>query len=298
MAEAVGIEKRVFTGPKRKGRLSELLKIARRKPLGTVAFLILLGLVTAAIFAPLVAAKDPNELRPLLRLQGPSGTFWLGTDQVGRDVFARIVYGSRISIYVGILAVLIGTGTGILIGLISGYFGGWVDLLIQRGVDTMMAFPGLVLALVFVTVLGPGLTNMMIAIGIIVAPGESRVVRSAVLSIKENTYMEAGKAVGVSTTRMLMRYVLPNISAPIIVIASILIANAILIEAALSFLGLGVQPPTASWGNMLSAEGRRYMELAPWLAIAPGAAIMVCVLSFNLFGDTLRDIMDPRLRGT
>ncbi|MSQ11157.1 MAG: ABC transporter permease [Dehalococcoidia bacterium] len=292
------MEKRVFTGPKRKGRLSELLKIARRKPLGTVAFLILLGLVTAAIFAPLVAAKDPNELRPLLRLQGPSGTFWLGTDQVGRDVFARIVYGSRISIYVGILAVLIGTGTGILIGLISGYFGGWVDLLIQRGVDTMMAFPGLVLALVFVTVLGPGLTNMMIAIGIIVAPGESRVVRSAVLSIKENTYMEAGKAVGVSTTRMLMRYVLPNISAPIIVIASILIANAILIEAALSFLGLGVQPPTASWGNMLSAEGRRYMELAPWLAIAPGAAIMVCVLSFNLFGDTLRDIMDPRLRGT
>ncbi|MBI2935684.1 MAG: ABC transporter permease, partial [Chloroflexi bacterium] len=201
-------------------------------------------------------------------------------------------------IWVGIVAVLLGSGLGSLIGLVSGYFGGKLDLFFQRFVDTMMAFPSLILALVIVTVLGPGLTNMMLAVAATVVPADSRVVRSAVLSVKENTYVEAARAVGVGHSRMLWRHILPNVAAPIIVIVSLLFATAILIEASLSFLGLGVQPPTPSWGNMLSAEGRRYMELAPWLAVFPGVSISICVLAFNLLGDSLRDILDPRLRGT
>lgn len=298
MAEAVGLAPRVFERPKRKSTAERLLAIAKKKPLGTVSLFVVVALVFVAVFAPLISPYDPNELRPLERLKSPNTTFLLGTDQVGRDVLSRLIWGARISIYVGILAVLIGIGAGTVIGIVSGYFGGKVDLFIQRIVDTMMAFPLLIFALVLVTVLGPGITNMMIAIGIAVAPGDSRVIRSAVLSVKENTYVEAGRAVGVSNMRMLMRYILPNVMAPIIVLASLLIASAIITEASLSFLGLGVQPPTPSWGNMLSAEGRRYMELAPWLAIFPGASISICVLAYNLFGDTLRDILDPRLRGS
>jgi peptide/nickel transport system permease protein len=278
--------------------MSRLLRIARRKPIGTVSLVIIVALIFIAIFSPWISPYDPNELRPLQRLHAPGGGFLLGTDQVGRDVMSRLFWGARISLYVGVLAVLIGVGLGVTIGITSGYFGGKLDLFFQRVVDTMLAFPSLILALVLVTVLGPGITNMMLAIGVTIAPGDSRVVRSAVLSVKENVYVEAGRAVGVSNMRMLMKYILPNISAPIIVLASLVLANAILIEASLSFLGLGVQPPTPSWGNMLSAEGRRYMELAPWLAIFPGASISICVLVFNLFGDTLRDILDPRLRGT
>lgn len=298
MAEAVGLGERVFERPKRRSAARRLWALAKKKPVGTVSMFLILAIMFIAIFSPLISPFDPNELRPRERLQAPSATYWLGTDQVGRDVLSRLMWGARISIYVGILAVFIGIGGGSVIGLISGYFGGKVDLILQRVVDTMMAFPLLIFALVLVTVLGPGITNMMIAIGVAVAPGDSRVIRSAVLAIKENTYVEAGRAVGVSHTRMLLRYILPNVAAPIIVLASLLIANAIIVEASLSFLGLGVQPPTPSWGNMLSAEGRRFMELAPWLAVFPGACIGITVMAYNLLGDSLRDILDPRLRGT
>jgi peptide/nickel transport system permease protein len=274
------------------------LAIAKKKPVGAFSMFLILAILFIAVFSPLISPFDPNELRPRERLQAPSATYWLGTDQVGRDVLSRLMWGARISIYVGVLAVCIGIGGGSIIGLISGYFGGKVDLVLQRVVDTMMAFPLLIFALVLVTVLGPGITNMMIAIGVAVAPGDARVIRSAVLAIKENTYVEAGRAVGITNTRMIFKYILPNVMAPIIVLASLLVAAAIITEASLSFLGLGVQPPTPSWGNMLSAEGRRYMELAPWLAIAPGFCIMITVLAYNLFGDTLRDILDPRLRGS
>ncbi|MSQ12742.1 MAG: ABC transporter permease [Dehalococcoidia bacterium] len=298
MAGAVGLGDRVFTRPKRASWARRQLTLVKKKPVGAFALFLILALLFIAIFSPLISPFDPNELRPRERLHAPSTTYWLGTDQVGRDVLSRLMWGARISIYVGILAVGIGIGAGSVIGLVSGYFGGKVDLIIQRVVDTMMAFPLLIFALVLVTVLGPGITNMMIAIGVAVAPGDSRVIRSAVLAIKENTYVEAGRAVGITNTRMILKYILPNVMAPIIVLASLLVAAAIITEASLSFLGLGVQPPTPSWGNMLSAEGRRYMELAPWLAIAPGFCIMITVLAYNLFGDTLRDILDPRLRGT
>ncbi len=298
MAEAVGLGDRVFTRPKRASWVRRQLALAKKKPVGAFAMFLILALLFIAVFSPLISPFDPNELRPQERLQAPNTTYWLGTDQVGRDVLSRLMWGARISIYVGILAVGIGIGAGSIIGLISGYFGGKVDLVLQRVVDTMMAFPLLIFALVLVTVLGPGITNMMIAIGVAVAPGDSRVIRSAVLAIKENTYVEAGRAVGITNTRMILKYILPNVMAPIIVLASLLVAAAIITEASLSFLGLGVQPPTPSWGNMLSAEGRRYMELAPWLAVAPGFCIMITVLAYNLFGDTLRDILDPRLRGT
>lgn len=298
MAEAVGLGERVFERPKRRSAARRLWATAKKKPVGAVSMFLILAIMFIAVFSPLISPFDPNELRPRERLQAPSATYWLGTDQVGRDVLSRLMWGARISIYVGILAVCIGIGGGSIIGLISGYFGGKVDLFLQRVVDTMMAFPLLIFALVLVTVLGPGITNMMIAIGVAVAPGDSRVIRSAVLAIKENTYVEAGRAVGITNMRMLWKYILPNVMAPIIVLASLLVAAAIITEASLSFLGLGVQPPTPSWGNMLSAEGRRYMELAPWLAVAPGFCIMITVLAYNLFGDTLRDILDPRLRGT
>lgn len=298
MAEAVGVSQRVFERPKRKSALAKFARNMRRKPLGAGALVIVVTLWFVAVFAPLVAPYDPIEISPHDKLKSPRWSHPLGTDQLGRDVMSRLVYGARISIWVGVMAVFLGLGGGLIIGLTTGYFGGPLDLIVQRLVDALQAFPALILALVMVTVLGPGVTNMMLALGVTIAPSDSRVIRSAVLSIKSNTYVEAGRAVGVSNFRMLRLYILPNIMAPVIILASLLLATAILLESSLSFLGLGVQPPTPSWGNMLSAEGRRYMELAPWLAIFPGASISICVLGYNLFGDTLRDILDPRLRGS
>lgn len=298
MAQASGVEIGVRARRGQTNRLARLARVAQRKPLGSISFLVILAMVIMAIAAPLVAPHDPNELRPSARLQAPNTTFLLGTDQVGRDVLSRLIYGARVSIWVGIMAIVIGTGSGVVIGLVSGFAGGKLDLIVQRVVDAVLAFPGLILALVLVTVLGPGLEKLFIAVGVSIAPGQSRVVRSAVLSIKENVYVEAGRAVGATNTRLLLKYLLPNVMPIIIVLASLLLGAAILIEAGLSFLGLGVQPPTPSWGNMLSAEGRRYMELAPWMAVFPGACIMLVVLAFNLFGDMLRDILDPRLRGS
>jgi ABC-type dipeptide/oligopeptide/nickel transport system permease subunit len=268
----------------------------KRKPLGAASAALLVVIVLTALFAPLLAPYDPLATEPEIRLSAPSRAHPFGTDDIGRDVLSRIIYGARISLWVGLLAVGIGTAAGMVIGLLCGYCEGRVDLIGQRVMDAVQAIPGLVLALAIVSVLKPNTTNAMIAIAIVIIPGNSRIVRGAVLSAKQNRYVEAAQAIGCRHPRIILSHILPNVTAPILVIASIWLGNAILIEATLSFLGVGTQPPTPSWGLMLSSTGRAFMEQAPWLAIFPGLAISLAVLAFNLFGDTLRDAWDPKLR--
>ena len=278
------------------GAIRALGVTLRRRPLAAFSALILLVLVLTAVFADVIAPYDPLETRPEIRLSPPSAAHPFGTDDIGRDVLSRVIHGSRISLWVGLLAVGIGTAVGMVIGLACGYWEGRLDLMLQRVMDAVQAIPGLVLALAIVSVLKPNTTNAMIAIAVVIVPGNSRIVRGAVLSAKQNRYVEAAEALGCRHGSILVRHILPNVTAPILVIASIWLGNAILIEATLSFLGLGTQPPIPSWGLMLSSTGRAFMEQAPWLAIFPGLAISLAVLAFNLFGDTLRDAWDPRLR--
>ena len=278
------------------GRTRALLAALRRKPLGAASAALLVLIVFTAIFAEVLAPYDPLATRPEIRLAAPSWEHPFGTDDIGRDVLSRVIYGARISLWVGLLAVGIGTAAGMVIGLVCGYCEGRVDLVFQRVMDAIQAIPGLVLALAIVSVLRPNTTNAMLAIAMVIIPGNSRIVRGAVMSAKQNRYVEAAQAIGCRHPRIILSHILPNVTAPILVIASIWLGNAILIEATLSFLGVGTQPPTPSWGLMLSSTGRAFMEQAPWLAIFPGLAISLAVLGFNLFGDTLRDAWDPKLR--
>jgi peptide/nickel transport system permease protein len=293
-AEAIKINR-----PRTWGR--SLLAVARRKPLGTAGAVVTLLLILTAIFAPVIAPFDPYDFNLTekglpLRREAPNGEFLFGTDALGRDVLSRIIYGARVSLLVGFLSVAVGTALGTAIGLASGYWEGKVDQVLQRIVDTFMSFPGIVLALAVVAVLGQSLINIILVISIVIAPGTSRVVRGAVLAIKQNVYIDAARSIGASDLRIVIRHVLPNVVAPVIIIATVWIGNAIVIEAALSFLGLGTPPPTPTWGGMLAGEGQRNLENAPWLAIFPGLAISIVVLSFNMLGDALRDVLDPRLR--
>jgi peptide/nickel transport system permease protein len=278
------------------GRGRALCATLKRKPLGTASAVLIGVIVVTAIFADALAPYDPLDAQPEIRLASPSRAHPFGTDDIGRDVLSRVIYGSRISLWVGLLAVGIGTVAGMVIGLVCGYWEGRLDLVLQRIMDAVMAIPGLVLALAIVSVLKPSTTNAMLAIAMVIIPGNSRIVRGAVLSAKQNRYVEAAEALGCRQLHILVTHILPNVTAPILIVASIWFGNAILIEATLSFLGLGTQPPTPSWGLMLSSTGRAFMEQAPWLAIFPGLAISLAVLGFNLFGDTLRDAWDPKLR--
>ena len=268
----------------------------RRKPLGLASAALLVILVLTAIFADVLAPFDPIETRPEIRLSAPSRAHPFGTDDIGRDVLSRVIYGARISLWVGLLAVGIGTAAGMVIGLVCGFWEGRIDMILQRVMDAIQAIPGLVLALAIVAVLKPSTTNAMLAIAVVIIPGNSRIVRGAVMSAKQNRYVEAAQALGCRQLHILLIHILPNVTAPILIIASIWLGNAILIEASLSFLGVGTQPPDPSWGLMLSSTGRAFMEQAPWLAIFPGLAISLAVFGFNLFGDTLRDAWDPKLR--
>jgi ABC-type dipeptide/oligopeptide/nickel transport system permease subunit len=277
-------------------RTRALLTALRRKPLGAASAALLVLIVFTAIFAEGLAPYDPLATQPEIRLAAPSWEHPFGTDDIGRDVLSRVIHGSRISLWVGLLAVGIGTAAGMIIGLLCGYCEGRVDLIFQRVMDAIQAIPALVLALAIVSVLRPNTTNAMLAIAMVIIPGNSRIVRGAVMSAKQNRYVEAAQAIGCRHPRIILGHILPNVTAPILVIASIWLGNAILIEATLSFLGVGTQPPTPSWGLMLSSTGRAFMEQAPWLAIFPGLAISLAVLGFNLFGDTLRDAWDPKLR--
>jgi peptide/nickel transport system permease protein len=285
---------------RRRGRVQSLLYTARRKPLGAVSVLVILALVVTALFAPLLAPHDPIQTNPREKLLSPGeGGYLLGTDEFGRDVLSRIIYGARPSLTAGLLATMFGTLLGAAIGLVSAYAGGTTDMIIQRVMDSVMALPGLILLLAVVNVLGrPSLINIILALCIFITPSAARVVRGAVFGVKELPYVEGARAVGAVPVRVVALHILPNVMAPIIIIASVTVGNAILVEAALSFLGLGVPPPLPTWGNMLAAGGRRWFEQQPSLALIPGLAITVTVLAFNLLGDTLRDVLDPRLRGT
>ncbi len=256
---------------------------------------LLLALVTVATLAPVIAPRDPLKISPQYGLRPPGREFWFGTDQLGRDLFSRVVWGTRISLRLGIIAVLIAVGAGVPLGLAAGYYGGRLDLTVMRMIDLMLAFPGILLALVIVTILGPGLNNVMLAVGIYGIPSYARVVRGSVLVVRQQPFVEAARALGSPALRLMSRHVLPNVLAPIIVLSSLNVAGAILTSAALSFLGLGAQPPTPEWGALLNA-GRDWVRDAWWLTTFPGLAIMVTVLAINMLGDGLRDVLDPQLR--
>jgi peptide/nickel transport system permease protein len=257
--------------------------------LGIVALLVI-----CAVLAPVISPYEPNRQRLLEALQGPSAEHLLGTDENGRDVLSRILYGTRISLAAGIFSVSIALFFGVLMGLVSGYFGGKIDDVIMRMMDALLAFPTLVLALAITAALGPGLRNAMIAIGIVFMPIFARLTRGQVLSVREREFVEAARTLGAGHGRIMLLHILPNVTAPLIVQVSLSVAVAILAEATLSFLGLGVQPPEPSWGSMVS-RGKDYLDLAPWLAFAPGGAILLAVMGFNFLGDAVRDALDPRL---
>ena len=278
------------------GGWSRILFFARRYPLGAVGAVIVLVFVLTAVFAPLIAPMDPTTTDAKASLARPGSVFWLGADFMGRDMFSRIVFGARISLTVGLGATLAGGILGVTIGLMSGYLGGTVDLITQRLMDIMQSLPLLVMALVMAAALGPSLENTIIAIAIPLVPTVARVVRSSTLSLRELPFVEAARAVGMGEVRIAMRHVLPNTLAPLIVLGTAQLGSAILVEASLSFLGLGIPEPYPSWGRMLSESAAEYVRTAPWLVIFPGVAISLTVFGTNLLGDALRDILDPRQR--
>jgi peptide/nickel transport system permease protein len=260
-----------------------------------IGLTILAILILAAIFAPLLTEYDPIAIDPPKRLQPPNREHWLGTDHFGRDIYSRVVYGARISLPVGLIAVTIAAVSGALFGLIAGYYGNLVDSVVMRIMDVMLAFPGIMLALLVVAILGPSLRNVMIAEGIGSIPRFTRLIRGSVLSARENVYVEAAKVIGAPDSIILYRHILPNVISPVIVLATLSVGTAILAAAGLSFLGLGAQPPDPEWGAML-ADGRQFLRSHWWVSTMPGIAIALTVLSVNLAGDGLRDILDPRMR--
>ena len=278
------------------GKLSQALFLARRYPLGAVGAVIVLLFIFTAVFANFIAPMDPTATNAKASLAKPGGVYLLGADFMGRDMFSRIVHGARISLAVGAGATLLGGVLGVSIGLMSGYIGGWFDLATQRVMDIMQSLPLLVMALVMAASLGPSLENTIIAIAIPLVPSVARVVRSSTLSLREQPFVEAARAVGMGEARIAVRHVLPNTLAPLIVLATAQLGSAILTEASLSFLGLGIPEPYPSWGRMLSESAAEYVRTAPWLVIFPGVAISLTVFGTNLLGDALRDILDPRQR--
>ncbi|HEX6209371.1 MAG TPA: ABC transporter permease [Methylomirabilota bacterium] len=278
--------------------LAAVGRFCRRKPLGALGAVIILVLLVMAGFAEWIAPYAYDQQIADARLQSPGRAFLFGTDNVGRDIFSRIVYGARVSVTVGFLTVLIGNLIAAAIGITSGYFRGSYDIVVQRLVDAWQSFPYLIIILSLLAVLGPGMLNVILALSILVAAAASRVIRSATLSVVEHPYIEAARAMGAGHLRVIVRHVLPNVAATIVVIATIGLGGVILAESALSFLGFGVPPPHPSWGSMLSGSGRTYMYSAPWIAVWPGVAISLVVFGFNMLGDALRDVLDPRLRGS
>ena len=295
--EAAKTDRRLGGSSPRRVAGSGVLRFILRKPLGALGAFMLASVILAALFAPLVARYDTNAQDYQRRLEGPSLSHFMGTDEFGRDLWARVVHGSRISLLVGFASVLVGATIGLALGVFSGYAGGIVDDVMQRVVEVMLSLPGIFLALALVATLGSGLDKLIIALIFIYVPRTLRVIRGAVLSVKQNSYIDAAKAVGVRPLRIMSRHILPNVMAPYLILASGLLANAILIEATLSYLGLGVPPPHPSWGRMLANSVAQYAAAAPWMVIFPGLAITWLVLGFNLLGDTIRDAWDPRLRG-
>ena len=271
--------------------------VALHHALGTAGLIIMVIFVLAAVLADVIVGFDPQAIDSAHALAAPNAAHWMGTDSFGRDVWSRIIYGARISLAVGIGSTALGSSFGVIIGLVSGYLSGWVDLVCQRLIDILQALPLLVLALVMSAALGPSLPNTIIAIAIPLIPSVARVIRANTLALRELAFVEAARSIGMSETRIALRHVLPNTLAPLIVLATAQLGSAILTEASLSFLGLGIPEPYPSWGRMLSESAAEYVRTAPWLVIFPGVAISLAVFGTNLLGDALRDILDPRQRG-
>ncbi|MCF7891064.1 ABC transporter permease [Candidatus Bipolaricaulota bacterium] len=266
-----------------------------RHKMAIIGAIIIGLLVITAIFSPFIAPYPPEEQDLMNRFEPPNFKHPLGTDSYGRDIFSRLVYGTRISLYIGVVAVFVSAAIGITLGIIAGYFGGWIDSLIQGGVDITWAFPAVLAGLTLSALFGSSLTNVMIAVALVYWGRYSRITRGDVLSIREREFVKAAKAAGAGDPRIILKHILPNAIPPAIVVATLMFGDAIAVEATLSFLGMGAQPPTPSWGAMLS-YGRDYIRIAPWLSIFPGAAIMIVILGFNLIGDGLRDAIDPKLK--
>ncbi len=274
------------------------VRLFRTKPLGAAGAVVFAIFLFSGIFAGVLAPYGINETDLAHRLEPPSRQFLLGTDHLGRDLFSRVLMGARLSMIVGFCAAALATVVSIVIGVLSGYLGGWFDMLSQRLVDAWMTFPDLVLLIVIVSVVGPGITQIVIILGLLYGIAGSRIVRGAVTSVREHVYTHAAQSVGAGTFHILRRHILPNVMPVVIVLFTTRVGAVILSEAALSFLGLGVPPPAPTWGGMLSGDGRTYLYLGPWLALAPGICLTVVVYAANVFGDALRDLLDPRMRGT
>ncbi len=273
------------------------VRLVKEKPLGTVGGVITLVLLLCGIFADFLAPYGMNEQHTGDMLAAPSARFWFGTDNIGRDILSRVIYGARISMIVGLGATTIATVISVIVGMFSGYIGGKTDLVAQRFVDAWMSIPGLLILMVIMSMLGPSIWAIIIVVGVSWGIGGSRIIRSAAIGIKENVYVEAATATGCAQNRVIIRHILPNIMAPIIILFTTRVPGVILVEASLSFLGFGVPPPAPSWGAMLSGSGRAYMFLAPWMVIWPGLALSIVVFGVNMFGDAVRDLLDPRLKG-
>ena len=274
-----------------------LLRFCAHQPLGAFGAAVLIFAVVVAVLAPMLAPYSPTAIEVAEKFSPPFGEQVLGTDELGRDVLSRLIFGARISMSVSLLSVGIAISAGTLIGIFSAYSGGKTDLAIQRLVDTMMAFPAIIMALALMAALGASQTNVIVALVIILLPGAVRVVRSQVLSIKEQDYTLAARAIGAGSTRVMLRHILPNVMATYIVLSTITLGYAIVVEASLSFLGVGIPPDIPSWGGMLNLGATTYIDVSPWLSVFPGITIAVIVFSVNLLGDSLRDVLDPKLRG-
>ena len=273
-----------------------LISLIRRQPLGFTGAVTIIFLVLCAVFADFISFYDPEEANFDHMFIAPGSEYILGTDQFGRDIWSRLAYGARTALFVGITAGFLGASIGLILGVASAYYGGWFDLCVQRVIDVMLAFPLIILALAIVAMLGTGLQNVILAIVIVKISLCARVVRSNALAIREVPYVDAARAMGFSDARIVLRHMVPNVMAPYLIILTFYIGDAILLEASLSYLGLGLQEPTPSWGLMLQGGAEEFAESAPWLAIWPGVAISLAVFGFNIFGDALRDLLDPKLR--
>jgi peptide/nickel transport system permease protein len=297
MAEKVLLPKLVSETPPRVNEAKRFAKIFFGRGLVVFGMVIVFLFIFVALFGPLIAPYPANDMVPPDRLHSPSVHHWLGTDEYGRDTLSRLIIGSRNSLMVGVVAVFIAAVTGIILGMLAGYFGGWINIIIMRIIDSLMSFPMILLALLIASLLGNGLKNVMIALGIAMIPGYARLMCGQVLTIRENDYVLAGKIMGSNNFRLMFRHILPNAFPPLIVLITMQIGTAILAEAGLGYLGIGITPPDPSWGAMV-ARGFKYLLSNPLLSFIPGLAIMIVVFAFSMVGDGLRDALDPRLRGT
>jgi peptide/nickel transport system permease protein len=288
------------TGPRaeRNGTIHFIVRLFRDKPLGAAGGVVFVLFLFCGLFADVLAPYGMNQISPRTRLMAPSWTHWFGTDNLGRDMLSRCLYGAQISVIIAFTTATLATFLSVAVGIITGYLGGKIDLIVQRFVDAWMSFPDLIILIVVVSVLGPGIPQIIFTLGCLLGIAGSRIIRSAVVSVRENMYVHAAQSIGASTGRILLRHILPNIMPPIIVLFTTRVGFVILAESGLSFLGLGVPPPTPTWGGMLSGSGRTFMFQGPWLALAPGLCLTIVVYATNVFGDVLRDLLDPRMRGS